>query len=584
MFKKLLRSAKKIGILFFGVLCFNTIGAQVDSEPHTGLTPEEEAQFLELLPQLQELENAFLQRKMQRHATSFTNYVPIKPHIIRMDNGTGGLSEEDLYDAIALMNVIYEASELEFFICGGINYIDDSDYFNFQKSEESALTAANNVDDVINIYFANTVISATGSNLCGYAYFPGGPETIMMKNSCAVNGSTLSHEVGHFFALSHTHGNSAQTNELVDGSNCSISGDFICDTPADPRLSYSNVNWDCEYTGTDTDANNDTYIPDELNLMSYSRKACRNTFSSQQLARMNAVYFATRSNLICQDFNVGFETAYTNDCDNSMTVDFTDNSVGATAWEWDVDSDGFVDYTTQNPTHTYTDASKYDVSLKITSADGITIGKMQPEMVNIGVRSVQSSEIELTLNTDNRPSEITWFLRDENGFTIQSGGPYQEGSQDEVTITETLDVSAMGGCFSFEIVDSDGDGLIGSNSVGSYELRDGDGNLIVHGSDFGSNDLTYMTGETLAAEGFLTPENIQIVPNPVKNTLFIKTGKLESYPDYYVIYSTTGRAIKKGFIQSEDDLKINVEAFRSGMYIIKMKNKFGSIALPFIKE
>ena len=36
-------------------------------------------------------------------------------------------------------------------------------------------------------------------------------------------------------------------------------------------------------------------------------------------------------------------------CDDYMTVNFTDTSVGATAWEWDVDGDDIVDYTDQNP-------------------------------------------------------------------------------------------------------------------------------------------------------------------------------------------------------------------------------------------
>ena len=147
------------------------------------------------------------------------------------------------------------------------------------------MTSVNNVDNVINIYFANSVTSSSsGGGLCGYAYFPGGPEVILMDNSCALNGSTLPHEVGHFFALSHTHGNNngTLTEELVDGSNCSTTGDFLCDTPADPQLSSNNVNAFCTYLGNTTDANGDTFVPNPNNIMSYSRKACRTEFSTDQ--------------------------------------------------------------------------------------------------------------------------------------------------------------------------------------------------------------------------------------------------------------------------------------------------------------
>ena len=72
-----------------------------------------------------------------------------------------------------------------------------------------------------------------------------------MANGCANNGSTLPHEVGHFYGLPHTHD---QGNELVNGSNCATAGDNFCDTPADPNLSGV-VNSSCVYTGTATDAN-----------------------------------------------------------------------------------------------------------------------------------------------------------------------------------------------------------------------------------------------------------------------------------------------------------------------------------------
>jgi hypothetical protein len=223
------------------------------------------------------LEEQYLQEQLSSRNSTVTNSVPIKAHIIRQTDETGGLTVTELKNAITVFNANFDTAGLNFFLCEGINYIDSDAYYNFQSNEEGALTGPNNINGVINIYFTDAA-SSGGNPVCEYAYFPGGPETIMMVNNCVTNGTTLSHEMGHFFALPHTHGNSnvdGSTEELVNGSNCETTGDFICDTPADPQLNTDNVNSGCQYVGSTQDANNDFYQPDPLNLMSYSRKNCR---------------------------------------------------------------------------------------------------------------------------------------------------------------------------------------------------------------------------------------------------------------------------------------------------------------------
>ncbi len=54
-----------------------------------------------------------------------------------------------------------------------------------------------------------------------------------------------------------------------------------------------------------------------------------------------------------------------------LTVHFTDQSTGSPAsWAWDFDSDGEVDGTQQNPTHTYTTAGTYGVKLTVSNPGG----------------------------------------------------------------------------------------------------------------------------------------------------------------------------------------------------------------------
>ena len=50
------------------------------------------------------------------------------------------------------------------------------------------------------------------------------------------------------------------------------------------------------------------------------------------------------------------------------TVQFTDKSTGnVTGWAWDFESDGVIDSTEQNPTHTYSSNGLYSVTLTITT-------------------------------------------------------------------------------------------------------------------------------------------------------------------------------------------------------------------------
>lgn len=103
--------------------------------------------------------------------------------------------------------------------------------------------------------------------------------------------------MGHYFNLLHTH-DYENGYEYVDGSNCQSAGDFCCDTPADPKLSNSTVNINCQYIGNSTDLNGDYYAPDTHNIMSYSRKDCRDNFTSDQYERIReAAYLSCRQSL-----------------------------------------------------------------------------------------------------------------------------------------------------------------------------------------------------------------------------------------------------------------------------------------------
>ncbi|WP_299278469.1 T9SS type A sorting domain-containing protein [uncultured Psychroserpens sp.] len=576
----------KKSLLLLTLFCciFNAM-AQHDEQCGTVFTAESESYFKKLLPEVRQYEAEYFQKVAQGRSSTAISSVPIKAHIIRNTDGTGGLTAAQLNAAIANMNAFYANALLEFFLCDGINYIDDSNYFDYETNQEAALTGANNVSNVINIYFANTVVSSqSGGGLCGYAYFPGGPETILMNNNCATNGSTLPHEMGHFFALSHTHGptNGAQTTELVDGSNCDTDGDFICDTPADPQLGYGNVTSSCNYVGGATDANGDSFVPAPRNIMSYSRKECRDEFSPQQYARIYGIYQASRAAMACPSFNVDIASTFTRDCSSTLDVDFTDNSIGATSWEWDVDGDDIVDYTTQNPSHMYTNAGAYDVTLTISNGSS-SLTKVYQEYIEVGGEDISTTEIVLTLVTDDWPAETSWNLKDSNGIALYSSPTYTEGIDDFQTFTENF-VVATNECYTFEIIDSYGDGICCASGAGSYTLTTLEGSTIITGGAYGSGELTYMANNALSVDDYFDNNKVSVYPNPTTNVLNIELANTNNLPDAYTIYNVLGQVVTTKAIAQMDDLRIPTERFSEGVYYLKITKGTSSNTIPFIKN
>ncbi|GAA3613378.1 T9SS type A sorting domain-containing protein [Flavivirga amylovorans] len=406
----------------------------------TVTTPEFLEYIRSIKPQIKKHEQVFTSYKLRKNNTHrAVNSIPIKAHIIRSSNGKGGLSLSNLNEAIKNLNDIYADAYMEFFLCDGINYIDDDVLCHFKKGNENDLKETNYTAGLINIYFTDYLENASKESICGYSNNVGRhDDIIVMKNSCATNNSSLPHELGHFFSLTHTHGpdNTKMTSELVDGSNCDTDGDGICDTPADPMLSYNTINNFCEFTGIETDANGHTFNPDTGNIMSYSRKLCRNHFTDQQLARMYAYYQTTKNYLACPSFNANFSADISATCEETLTVNFNNDCTNITNWQWDVDSDGIIDYTNQNPSHTYK-TGIYDVTLTVSNKSK-TIKKTFSKFIKVGteINPIQEDFDDFEIAGDNG-----WTIIDasKNGYnwysntgktTTDGTGPLHDNTTD----------------------------------------------------------------------------------------------------------------------------------------------------------
>jgi len=304
--------------------------------------------------------------------------LPVQHHIVRQSDSTGGLNPSSLTGIMASLNSYYQNAGVQFYECASVHYIDIDSFYDFNETQESALASANDVANVINIYHFNSLTSESGGSLCGYAYFPPGPDRIMMDKDCSVNGTTIVHELGHYLALYHTHGktNCGTTDELADSSNCTDHGDDICDTPADPNLlDYQNncgsylVNSSCVYIGTYTDANGDTYNPLTNNIMSYSRSSCRNSLTNGQYNR--ALYSALydRDYLTCSS------------CPDPANAQASNESIYSAQLNW-TSSNAWADYSVEWGVAGFyfngTDSAGSATGVSIAGANSVTASGLNP--------------------------------------------------------------------------------------------------------------------------------------------------------------------------------------------------------------
>jgi len=228
-------------------------------------------------------------------------YVPIRPHIIRKSDGTGGFPLKNLNNVLALNNRYYllNGMGIQFYLAGTTpDYIDDDGlYAQFVTQTDESKIAARDVTNAMNQYYVQKFSNGIG----GYAYFPG--NSIQTTRSFILVGPPetdedlgnrlIPHELGHNFNLLHTFERAYGTERVTRGAgaNCTTTGDLVCDTPADPYGLFAGASYDCisgcppTYTCNFTDVNGDKYAPSPTNIMSYYFP-CTHDFSPGQYDRM----------------------------------------------------------------------------------------------------------------------------------------------------------------------------------------------------------------------------------------------------------------------------------------------------------
>lgn len=246
-----------------------------------------------------------------------TLWVALQPHLLAKDAGTGRISTEKFLNAFCQLNEDFAPSNIQFYFKYDWDLLNKTEWYMHSTIPQGIdMMLSNNIPDALNAYFV-----ADPAGNCGYNLPYGG---VAIGHNCAGPGDhTWAHEVGHALSLPHpfigwegkNYGSIGPTPtsltydytyfhdtldtqipapldtalvEFVNGSNCAVAADLICDTKPD----YLSYRWDCDAQNLSTTQQKDpagaTFYSDGSLYMSYALDHCQSRFSPEQISLMRA--------------------------------------------------------------------------------------------------------------------------------------------------------------------------------------------------------------------------------------------------------------------------------------------------------
>ena len=581
--------------------------------------------------------------KAQRsNGVSIITTLPVVFHILTDEVGNENLSEAVIQAQIDQLNLDFGngagssytvATDTEVRFClaqqnetevtmfePGINRITDYDDGPFSMSDfENTIKPATQWDPT---RYLNIWVSDLSAGLLGYAQFPsnsglsglntngGGANTDGVVVASFTVGSvlnpgtgspynlgrTLTHEVGHWIGLRHIWG---------DSGNCS-NDDYCADTPDATTSNGGCPTVDsCPSDGLGADM--------VENYMDYTNDSCMDTFTADQKTRIQAVLansprrMELGASTVCSpaivyeiDGAIELDNLNLVDCATTFEPTVVVTNMGTTTLtsaviSYAIDEDtaatqSWSGFLFQNQSVTVTlpamnvSGGNHTLVVQLLSPNGSTDENTVDNTVVSTAFTVfvDTATVNLTLVTDEYGDETSWDFKDSNDTILYSGETDVYGN--ETTYNHTFDV-LTGGCYTFTIYDSEGDGICCSYGEGSYTLTDSNSNVIATGGEFSAQEtVSFTTVNTLGTENYLLDRKITLYPNPATNVLNIKVGASNSLPDTYKIYNMLGQIVLQQSIGELNDLAVNTSSLSKGMYFIKIATDNASISLPFIKN
>lgn len=213
----------------------------------------------------------------------------------------------------------------------------------------------------------------------------------------------------------------------------------------------------------------------------------------------------------------------------------------------------------------------------ITSINGNAVEK-EPVTGTVTRNSLLQGKLPLSLiiRTDTRGNEITWKVYDNEGNTLQEGGPYEAGTK----MRDTIELSSIttDGCYSFEIFDAGGDGV----SSGNYKLKDADGTTLIAnlaGSWRAGEKKAFQVGTVSLSDANGNIFQSLVYPNPAQKEFTLSLNVVNAIDAEISVVDLMGRTVlnlgRRALVSGSNQIEVNTENLQEGMYYVRVVTNDG---------
>lgn len=202
--------------------------------------------------------------------------------------------------------------------------------------------------------------------------------------------------------------------------------------------------------------------------------------------------------------------------------------------------------------------------------------------IEIEFATLSHAFIHVEVNSDYYAGETSWDIRNSNGSVVFSGS-YQDGTADQwngggpdADMTHDHFIELSEGCYTFNLVDSYGDGQAGSANTpaGSVTVSDGNGlELFSISGNWGSEaSSSFEVNSGVGIEEFFE-NSISVFPNPTFNNTTVSLNLTESNQVIMELVNTLGQKVFTNEYQMSagpNSADLSVENLNVGIYYLNI--------------
>ncbi len=187
--------------------------------------------------------------------------------------------------------------------------------------------------------------------------------------------------------------------------------------------------------------------------------------------------------------------------------------------------------------------------------------------------TVNTTDITIKITLDRYGDETSWTLKNSAGVNVGVSPTYTSATANGAYPQPDINLTLPNDCYTFEILDSYGDGMCCAYGNGKYEIW-ADGVLIpgMSGANFTSSDIKKLTIDAIitTVEEVEELNTVRIFPNPAHSEFVLEFGQ-QVENGLINIIDLQGRIVRSENVAGVDFHKITVSNLPNGLYMVEIQ-------------